>query len=154
LFANGFDAMDRESTAGKILEFLLENEGRDILQSDLWKELGLSSKDVSKILKKLEEEGLIKREPVVYKGRKTYKIMVLSDSLLNSDKIGVTRSVGRYLMRKLVNEALDIPCLSCPYISKCYEGGFYDPVNCQFLNEWILRNMRDRKQGASLPAQL
>jgi DNA-binding Lrp family transcriptional regulator len=153
LFFSGFDAMDRESTADRILEFLLENEGRDILQSDLWKELGLSSKDVSKTLKKLEEEGLIKREPVVYKGRKTYKITVLSDSLLNLDKIGVTRTrpVGRYLVRKLVNEALDIPCLSCPYINKCYEGGFYDPVNCQFLNEWVLRNMRERGQGASLP---
>ncbi len=53
---------------------LLEKKG-EILQKDLWKELNIDSSKCSRILRKLEKEGLIKRIEVVVDGVKTFKIV-------------------------------------------------------------------------------
>ena len=133
--------MSKDSVSERIIGFLLSNEGKDVLQSELWKELGLTSKELSKALKKLEEEGVIKREPVTYKGKRTYRITLVADTLARVQKTGLQAGrLGRLVVSKLVDEVLDIPCVSCPFINRCYEGGFYDPVNCQFINEWVLRH--------------
>ncbi|MEM0315103.1 MAG: MarR family transcriptional regulator, partial [Archaeoglobaceae archaeon] len=53
---------------------ILEERG-EILQKDLWKELKIDSSKCSRILRKLEKEGLIKRVEVVVDGVKTFKIV-------------------------------------------------------------------------------
>uniref|UniRef100_A0A7J2TKQ0 Lrp/AsnC family transcriptional regulator n=1 Tax=Archaeoglobus fulgidus TaxID=2234 RepID=A0A7J2TKQ0_ARCFL len=53
---------------------ILEEKG-EILQKDLWKELKIDSSKCSRILRKLEKEGLIKRVEVVIDGVKTFKII-------------------------------------------------------------------------------
>ncbi|MEM4472745.1 MAG: winged helix-turn-helix transcriptional regulator [Archaeoglobaceae archaeon] len=53
---------------------ILEQKG-EILQKDLWKELKIDSSKCSRILRKLEKEGLIKRVEVVVDGVKTFKIV-------------------------------------------------------------------------------
>ncbi|MEM0350652.1 MAG: winged helix-turn-helix transcriptional regulator [Archaeoglobaceae archaeon] len=51
---------------------ILEQKG-EILQKDLWKELKIDSSKCSRILRKLEKEGLNKRVEVVVDGVKTFK---------------------------------------------------------------------------------
>ena len=53
---------------------ILEERGA-VLQKDLWKELNIDSSKCSRILRKLEKEGLIKRVEVVVDGVKTFKIV-------------------------------------------------------------------------------
>lgn len=53
---------------------ILEKRGT-VLQKDLWKELNIDSSKCSRILRKLEKEGLIRRIEVVVDGVKTFKIV-------------------------------------------------------------------------------
>ncbi len=62
--------MDTREEILKILE-----ERGSVLQKDLWKELKIDSSKCSRILRKLEKEGLIKRVEVVVDGVKTFKIV-------------------------------------------------------------------------------
>ncbi|MEM4481829.1 MAG: MarR family winged helix-turn-helix transcriptional regulator [Desulfurococcaceae archaeon] len=113
-----------------------------IFQSDLPKMIGLDAKVVTKSLYKLEKLGLVKREVVVHNKRKTYKIKANKETILRAlEKGGETVLT----LRELFERVIDLPCLSCQYISRCYEGGFYDPVYCQGLANYI-----DIKSGNSV----
>ena len=51
---------------------LIQSKPEGILQSELWKELGVDSRKCSRIVKKLEESGLIERSEFKKEGIKTY----------------------------------------------------------------------------------
>lgn len=51
---------------------LIQSKPEGILQSELWKELGVDSRKCSRIVKKLEENGLIDRVEFKKDGIKTY----------------------------------------------------------------------------------
>ncbi len=51
---------------------LIQSKPEGILQSELWKELGVDSRKCSRIVKKLEESGLIERIDFKREGIKTY----------------------------------------------------------------------------------
>ena len=51
---------------------LIQSKPEGILQSELWKELGVDSRKCSRIVKKLEESGLIERVEFRKDGIKTY----------------------------------------------------------------------------------
>jgi len=51
---------------------LIQSKPEGILQSELWKEMGVDSRKCSRIVKKLEESGLIDREDFKKDGIKTY----------------------------------------------------------------------------------
>jgi DNA-binding Lrp family transcriptional regulator len=51
---------------------LIQSKPEGILQSELWKELGVDSRKCSRIVKKLEETGLIDRVEYRKDGIKTY----------------------------------------------------------------------------------
>jgi len=53
---------------------LIRNSDNKIYQSDFWKELDISSRKGSRIVKKLEDEGLIERTSTVYNGHNTYEL--------------------------------------------------------------------------------
>ncbi|WP_202319044.1 helix-turn-helix transcriptional regulator [Archaeoglobus neptunius] len=65
-----FQIVDTREEILKILE-----ERGAVLQKDLWKELNIDSSKCSRILRKLEKEGLIRRVEVVVDGVKTFKIV-------------------------------------------------------------------------------
>ena len=46
----------------------------ETFQSNLWKELDISSRQGSRVAKSLEEKGLIKREQTTEKGQRTYRL--------------------------------------------------------------------------------
>jgi hypothetical protein len=77
---------------------LIQSKPEGILQSELWKELGVDSRKCSRIVKKLEESGLIERVEFKKEGIKTY--------LLRAKQQPVNPS------HLLAGDEL-IPCIAC-----------------------------------------
>jgi hypothetical protein len=94
------------------------NEG--VLQSDLWRKLGASSREGSRIALKLENRGLVNRQKELRKGRWTYRL---------------------YPKRKpaSINSIADCPCLTCSENLRCGSWGATSPNECDKLTEWILK---------------
>lgn len=90
-----------------------------ILQSELWRKLGASSREGSRISIKLDEKGLIRRERELCNARWTYR-----------------------LYPKRLPSSLDsisgCPCLLCPDTIRCDPSNVTSPKNCQKLTQWIL----------------
>lgn len=105
----------------KVLE-TIRNEGeKGILQKELWKKLGLDSRKGLKIIKRLEEQGLIEREQIVQRGRKTY----------------VVRATHKLKKEIELPEFLDeLPCFYCPNLSRCASGEI-DFLSCPALKRWL-----------------
>jgi DNA-binding Lrp family transcriptional regulator len=71
---------------------LIQSHPEGVLQSELWKELGVDSRKCSRIVKKLEESGLINRIEFKKDGLKTYLIKarqmpVNPENLLAGDEL-------------------------------------------------------------------
>ncbi len=49
-------------------------------QSELWKELDVTSRTGSRIAKRLEEKGVIERERTTYEGNKTYELHIAGEA--------------------------------------------------------------------------
>lgn len=77
---------------------LIQSRPEGVLQSELWKELGVDSRKCSRIVKKLEENGLIERVEFKKEGLKTY--------LLKAKQMPVNPS------DLLAGDEL-IPCIGC-----------------------------------------
>ncbi len=104
---------------------LIKNSDNGILQSELVKELGLDSREGSRLVLRLTKKGLIRREQVSVNGRRTYRLLpVESRPEKASIKIDITT-------------ILDIPCTTCPYIDQCGPGNFYDPATCHLMDRWL-----------------
>ena len=69
--------LSEEERAG--LDLIRETKG--IHQSDFWKELGVSSRQGSRIVTTLIDEDLIDRFETVYKGNRTYFLRPISKDL-------------------------------------------------------------------------
>ncbi|RLG81080.1 MAG: AsnC family transcriptional regulator [Thermoprotei archaeon] len=124
----------------KIYEYLLDKGGKGVPQNILWKELNITSRDASRSLKKLEELGLVKREPIVYNGRRTFKVIAIRKSLeALKEPLRERRPQRTHI---LLDSFTEIPCMSCPYIDMCYEGGYYDPTNCDLVLSWVKRSVK------------
>jgi Lrp/AsnC family leucine-responsive transcriptional regulator len=77
---------------------LIQSKPEGILQSELWKELGVDSRKCSRIVKKLEESGLIDRVDFKKDGIKTYLLRAKQQPVNPADL--------------LAGDEL-IPCISC-----------------------------------------
>ena len=95
-------------------------EAGEALQCDLWKALNVSSREGSRITLRLERKGLVKREPIVYNKRKTYKIVLV-----------------RREAKVDVDEVVTCPCFSCPDIERCAPGQPISPGRCPALTKWL-----------------
>jgi DNA-binding Lrp family transcriptional regulator len=105
-------------TEQKALKLIISKGKEGLLQSDLWRELNISSREASRIAKKFEENGNIERHRVMSNSRWTYKLF--------SKKEQVT-----------LDSVRGCPCLICPELIKCFRGGTLDPVYCVKLTAWI-----------------
>ena len=114
---------DEEDLISKVYRLILSRGGKGILQSELWKKLNLTSRDGSRIATKLEKRKLIMREKVLQNGRWTYRLIPLVIPVDTSSVEG-------------------LPCLNCPYESKCEPGGVVSPERCPYLERWLLDNYR------------
>jgi len=114
-----------EALEEKALEIIRERGDEGIYQHELWKALGLDSREGSRLALRLLKKGLIVREPAVHNGRRTYKLF-----LAKQEKRQVKLEVR-------IGGAIEIPCFTCRHMEKCYVGGFFDPTTCPILRRWL-----------------
>ena len=117
---------DMDKLINHICEIVATYGNDGIHQSDLWKKLKLTSRDGSRLALKLERMGLITREKILLKGRWTYKLIIVKSP------IGTESLEGA-------------PCLVCPVQSKCSLDGEISPITCQFIEDWVLIELKTKK---------
>jgi hypothetical protein len=102
----------------KAKKLICEAGKKGVLQSELWKKLSVSSREGSRLAKKFEEKGIIKREKELGDGRWTYRMYFLDEPVTLDSVDGC-------------------PCMVCIDLEKCYVGGNRDPLLCHYLTAWI-----------------
>ena len=105
----------------RAMQLIVDAGDEGILQSDMWKRLGLSSREGSRLAQKFEERGFVERRKVVHEGRWTYK-------LYSKRRTATLKSIE------------GSPCMRCDEIDKCFSGGSKSTISCDLLGEWILLN--------------
>lgn len=126
----------------RLLEYMVTNKEGELIQSEIPKHTGLDSRVVSKHLMKLERMGLIKREELTYKGRRTFRIIP------NIEKISeIIKNRTPSSPRGLYEEVKDLPCITCPNINRCFVGGFYNPEFCLSLTEYLAKKSELKRRG-------
>ena len=108
----------------RALQFIMGTGFDGILQSDLWRKLGASSREGSRIALNLEEKNLIKREKELRNGRWTYRLY------------------PRRLPAR-IDSIVDVPCLMCPDNPRCDPSSVTSPQSCDRLTEWLTSISKD-----------
>ena len=103
----------------KILK-LIQSRKSGILQNELWKTGKIDSSKCSRIVMKLEKDGLITREQDSSKGTKTYLIKPVIK------KENKAKNFNLLLIKDLFS-----PCTGCSL--ECI------PENCLNLSEWVYK---------------
>jgi predicted DNA-binding transcriptional regulator len=104
---------------------LVVERGKDgVLQSEIWKELGLTSRDGSRLAIRLEKRGMIKRVKVLDDGRWTYKLTPLR-------------------LPANISSMESAPCIVCPVESKCSVTTEINPFTCPLIGPWVVKEHRD-----------
>jgi predicted DNA-binding transcriptional regulator len=112
---------------------LVVERGRDgVLQSEIWKELGLTSRDGSRLAIRLERRGLIGRVKVLEDGRWTYKLTPLR---FPTDMTSIEKA----------------PCIVCQYEAKCSVDGEISPYVCPWIGPWAIAEAREALAVAGMP---
>ncbi len=101
------------------LKIIMDKGSEGILQCDLWREMGASGRDGSRISLKLEGKNLIKREKELSDSRWTYRLFAKKRPIE-------------------IDTLLDIPCVSCPDISRCEAESEVSPNLCNELTQCLL----------------
>jgi len=110
-----------EDLTGKVFRTIISNGKDGILQSELWKELDMTSRDGSRVAIRLERRSLIRREKMLENGRWTYKLFAC--------KLPVDTSS--------IEQA---PCLTCPVEHMCSLDGSYSPTSCNLIEDWLINS--------------
>ena len=117
------EKVDMERLTNKVCDILAERESNGMFQSELWKKLKLTSRDGSRLALKLERMGTITRDKLLEKDRWTYKLILKKTPIS-------TQSIE------------NAPCLVCPVEQKCSLEGEISPRNCQFIEDWVILEMK------------
>jgi len=117
----------------KVYKLVVEHGSDGVLQSELWKELILTSRDGSRLAIRLERRGMIRREKVLDGGRWTYKLTPLR-------------------MPVQIRSIEEAPCLTCPYEAKCSLTGVVSPLSCPWISEWVVKEFRELQAPVELSA--
>ncbi|MBD3229754.1 MAG: Lrp/AsnC family transcriptional regulator [Candidatus Lokiarchaeota archaeon] len=100
------------------LEYIKTQGSKGVLQSELWKYLGATSRDGSRIAVSLEESGYIEREKELNNGRWTYRLYYVNK---NQDEVKW-------------DTLDDCPCFLCDYLDIC---GTERSTKCKKLLHWM-----------------
>lgn len=109
----------RNDLEQKALHSVINTGYQGILQSELWRELGASSREGSRVAIKLEEKGLVRREKELQGGRWTYRLYPKR-------------------LPASIESVTDCPCLLCPDSARCDPTTTISPKNCSRLTDWII----------------
>jgi len=116
----------------RILEAVRDAGEKGLLQRELWKILGIDSRNGARIVRRLEQQGYLTREAVMYKGRKTYIIRITKKVL--------TPITVDFILKS-------IPCFTCEYLERCGEGAEINPIKCKKINKWLSEYVRKKEEG-------
>lgn len=105
-----------ESLEDKILSILQNSEDLTMAQSGLAKVLEMTSRDVSRVIVKLEKRGVVKRLQVKEGGRSSYKVKLLK----KTPKIDL-------------NDVVWCACFTCADLERCGRGQPVSPETCNKL---------------------
>jgi hypothetical protein len=108
----------RNDLEQKALHFVVNTGYQGVLQSELWRELGASSREGSRVAIKLEEKALIRREKELEGGRWTYRLFPKR-------------------MPASIETIVDCPCLMCQDNARCDPTTTISPKSCEKLTGWI-----------------
>lgn len=108
----------RNDLEQKALHSVINTGYEGILQSELWRELGASSREGSRVAIKLEEKGLVRREKELQGGRWTYRLYPKR-------------------LPASIESVTDCPCLLCQDSARCDPTTAISPKNCGKLTDWI-----------------
>ena len=121
----------------QMYKLVVERGGDGVLQSEIWKELGLTSRDGSRLAIRLERRGLIGRAKALEEGRWTYKLTPLR---FPTDLVSIENA----------------PCMACPYEPRCSMGEEINPLICPWIGPWVIQEFRaarsQRVQAEALAA--
>jgi len=92
--------------------------GEGILQMEMWKTLGVYSREGFRMALKLLERGSIERMKELHEGRWTYRLF--------SKKKPAT-----------IDSIRDCPCMACYDIDRCATVSRVSPILCKKLTYWI-----------------
>jgi len=112
--------IDMSVIAAKAMELIKAAGEKGIVQSELWKKLGIDSKRGSRLVQHFLMENRITRRSVVVGGRKTFLILP------------VMRVVDIVKFEPMA----EIPCFYCTDLEVC---GRYmvNPIDCLMINDWL-----------------
>jgi len=116
---------DMDKMCNRVCEIIAEHESDGILQSQLWKKFKLSSRDGSRLALKLERMGMITREKILEKERWTYKLIIKKTPVSTKSIEGA-------------------PCLTCPVEAKCSLDGEVSPKTCQWIENWVMIELKNK----------
>lgn len=102
----------------RAFQLILESGDEGVLQSEMWRRLGISDKYGSRIARGLEEKGVIKRQRELHEGRWTYRLISLKKQIT-------------------IDSINDCPCMPCENIEKCDPGLFASPILCEKFTNWL-----------------
>lgn len=114
----------RNELEQKALQSVMNTGHAGVLQSDLWHDLGASSREGSRISIKLENKGLIRRERELRDGRWTYRLFPKR-------------------LPASIDSIADCPCLMCQENSRCDPSSTISPQGCERLTGWLLSECQD-----------
>ena len=127
----------RNDLEQKALHYVVNTGYQGVLQSDLWRELGASSREGSRVSIKLEEKGLIRLEKELQDGRWTYRLYPKR-------------------LPASIETIVDCPCLLCADNARCDPTTAISPKSCPKLTDWILNLGKPPAiadpEGPSIPA--
>jgi hypothetical protein len=109
----------------KALQSVMNTGFEGVLQSELWRQLGASSREGSRIALKLEEKGLIRRDKELRDGRWTYRLYPKR-------------------LPASIDSVADCPCLMCQDNPRCDPSSVISPQNCERLTDWLVSISQDR----------
>ncbi|MGQ9513690.1 MAG: winged helix-turn-helix domain-containing protein [Thermoproteota archaeon] len=107
----------------KLLYELVLNSGDDgVIQANIGMLLHLPSREISRIVSRLESWKLIRKDRVLFNGRNTFRIVF-------TRKLPSLKSI------------LGAPCITCVNANRCDEGNVFggiSPQECSLLERWIM----------------
>jgi len=109
----------RDDLEFKALHYISNTRQLGVLQSDLWRKLGASSREGSRISLKLENKGLIRRAKELRGGRWTYRLFPKRQP-------------------PSISSIEECPCLMCSDDNRCGAWGGISPNGCGRLTDWVL----------------
>ncbi len=117
------DNSDNDETmdlTSRVYKLVVDHGKEGVFQSELWKELNLTSRDGSRLAIRLEKRGMVNREKILDGGRWTYKLTPIR---LPAEIKSIEQS----------------PCITCGNEKKCSCDSIITPWTCNHLESWVIQ---------------